>query len=74
MVHKEIYIKLKFVGDDWEDYADLIDDIVISDSGILNNLKNGVEVEFMGAPPKPDLLIDGKTPAYSKNIINDFLN
>jgi hypothetical protein len=39
---KTIYLKMTI---DWENYDDVIDELIIEDSGVLDSLKEGVSIE-----------------------------
>ena len=43
-----VFLKLTV---DWEDYDDVCDELLLEDTGILDNLKNGVNVEHIKFDP-----------------------
>ncbi|MFA5207538.1 MAG: hypothetical protein WC428_02660 [Candidatus Paceibacterota bacterium] len=44
---RTIYLKMIV---DWEDYDDVSNELIIEDSGILDSLKEGVNIEQIAAP------------------------
>jgi hypothetical protein len=53
---RTIYLKMTI---DWEDYDDVIDELIIEDSGVLDSLKDGVSIEQiqLGTNPQDKLTI-----------------
>lgn len=44
---RTIYLKVEFDENVWNDYDDVSDELIIEDSGVLNVLKIGVDVEIV---------------------------
>ena len=51
MSKRIIYIKMTI---DWEDYDDVIDELIIEDSGVLDCLKEGINIEQIKFNDKVD--------------------
>lgn len=52
----------------------LSDSKALGQTGLFWNLQNGVECEELGDAPKPDIVLPDGSAAYSKALIDEFLN
>lgn len=48
MIKRTIILKMELDGDTWEDYNDTDLNLILEDTGVLDNLKTGVYVEVIG--------------------------
>jgi hypothetical protein len=66
-----IYLKMTI---DWEDYDDVIDELLIEDSGVLDGLKEGVSIEQIHAPFIIPQVKDKSPEDYTQIKFNDNLD